>query len=202
MEDGWETLAPPPPPPAARDAPTPDTPAIEVADEELVEDEEKTLVFDLPKQPPDITKEMFDDARGHLETVRPPPSVSVSFKDLEKEAKQREDLTWKISLTVGRRDRLLSFTADVSTETLQKIASVIVNRAWLKDAASMREVILHLCRAYDPERYVNLDKKDDEALYDEFLTMLVEEVKRPKLAQSLSRKRAEAQGEEPQRKRR
>ncbi len=222
VEDGWETPAAPPPPPAARDVPQPDTPVIGIrpaseppslevgmAEVDIVEgddakpadeEDEDTKVFDRPLGY--ISDVKFEEARGKPATIRPPPSVSVSMADLEIQAKGREELAVRISSSVGRHDRPLSFTADVSTETIKKIASVMVGHTWFKDAASMREVILHLCRAYNPTRFTHLDEKDDEALHDEFLTMLVEDVKRPKLAQVLSQRRAGIQDEDSKRKRR
>lgn len=151
-------------------------------------DEEDTKVFDRPMAY--ISNEMFDAARGKPATIRPPPTEgSVSIVDVI--AKGRSDLVRRISKSVNRK---LQFDDNIDLETIQNITEVICNRKWLTEPSTMRAVILHFLRAFEPDTYAgnaNVEDKNGEELADLFLAVLVHDVNRPFLAQSLSRKRLE-----------
>jgi hypothetical protein len=147
------------------------------------------------REPAYISNSMFDAARGKPASLRPPPSVSVSIADLA--LRSRDQLAKMVSKS-AKRD--IVFPHDVPTEVMQDIASVIVERKWLSDPNRLRGAITCFLCAYEPDTYVNnaeVLKQEDEDLWDLFLAQLL--LVNPKLSQSLSRKRAAMQGEEPPR---
>lgn len=212
MEDGWDDApgheptaipAEPANAEAAPDMPAPplsEPPSIEVgATEEVILIDESEFDAELAKaegsdeqvlaQRPAtyISNEMFDAARGKPASMRPPPSVSVSFVDLEQQG--RAELAKRISKSV-KRD--LRFTDKTPTDLIQRVASLIVNRDWLKDTQERREAVLCFLDTYEPETYVNnpdVHNAEDEQLWDTFLAQLL--LANPRVADSISRKRAQ-----------
>ncbi len=114
---------------------------IEVGDDELLEGRDSAIIGE--REPPSISADEFDKARGKSASIPPPGATATSSLLIIQIRLKLDD---QYGLTIPDND-------DLTNDTIQAVDEIVVHRKWPEDEQRTRAAIVQILHALDPKSY-------------------------------------------------